>query len=194
MSETSPSLLDRLRDPADAEAWQRLVDLYTPLIRGWLRRHAHLGTDADDVVQEVLSVVVRKLPRFRREPRTGAFRRWLYTITLNCLRDFWRRRRAQPHGTGDTNIAALIEQMEDPRSDLSQLWDQEHDRHITHRLLEHIRPHFEAKTWQAFQRVALDGADPDAVAAELGMSANAVFIAKSRVLARLRQEGADLLD
>lgn len=194
MFDTSPSLLDRLRNPADAAAWQRLVDLYTPLIRGWLRRHARLDHDADDVVQEVLSVVVRKLPQFRRQPRTGAFRRWLYSITVNCLRDFWRRRRIQPRGAGDSDVASLLEQMEDPNGGLSQVWDREHDRHITHRLLEQIRPHFEAKTWRVFQRLALDGASPDDVAAELGLSVNAVFIAKSRVLARLRQEGAELLD
>lgn len=194
MSDTSASLLDRLRDQSDSAAWQRLLDLYTPLIRGWLRRHAPLEQEADDLVQEVLAVVVRKIPQFRREPRTGAFRRWLRSITVNCLRDSWRARRGRPIATGAGDFDQMLQQLEDPESDLSRLWDQEHDRHVTHRLLEQIKPKFEPKTWQAFQRVALDGDLPDQVAAELGLSVNAVFIAKSRVLARLRQEGEGLLD
>lgn len=194
MADTSASLFDRLRDPADAAAWQRFVDLYTPLIRGWLRRHARLDHEADDLVQEVMAVVVRKLPQFRHEQRTGSFRRWLRTITVNCLRDFWRGQRARPRATGDSNLAELLAQLEDPNSALSKLWDQEHDHHVTHRLLEQIKPQFEPKTWQAFQRVTLDGIAPDRVAEELGVSVNAVFIAKSRVLSRLRQEGEGLLD
>src|SRR5438067_1112906 len=100
MSETSASLLDRLRLQPDAASWQRLVALYTPLIRGWLRRQAALDQDADDLVQEVLAVLVRKLPEFRREPRPGAFRRWLRGITVNCLREHWRRCRGRPVATG----------------------------------------------------------------------------------------------
>jgi RNA polymerase sigma-70 factor (ECF subfamily) len=195
MSETSASLLDRLRAAPDEESWRRLVDLYTPLVRGWLRRYAQLqAQDADDLVQEVLAVVVRRIPDFHREPRAGAFRRWLRTITVNCLRDFWRSRRHRPVATGDTEFQKMLDELADPESGLSRLWDQEHDQHVTQRLLEMIRPKFEPKTWRAFQRVALDGATPDETAAELGLSVNAVFIAKSRVLARLREEGQGLID
>src|SRR5947209_19592475 len=98
MSETSTSLLRRLQGQPDTASWQRLVDLYTPLIRGWLARHARLH-DADDLVQEVLAIVVRKLPKFRRTPRTGAFRCWLRTITVNCLRGLWRAQRTRPVAT-----------------------------------------------------------------------------------------------
>ncbi len=195
MSETSASLLDRLRTAPDEESWRRLVDLYTPLVRGWLRRQAQLQSqDADDLVQEVLAVVVRRIPEFHREPRAGAFRRWLRTITVNCLRDFWRSQRHRPVATGDTEFQKMLDELADPESGLSRLWDQEHDQHVTQRLLEMIRPKFEEKTWRAFQRVALDGATPDEAAAELGVTVNAVFIAKSRVLARLRQEGQGLID
>ena len=126
--------------------------------------------------------------------RAGAFRRWLRTITVNCLRDFWRSRRHRPVATGDTEFQKMLDELADPESGLSRLWDQEHDQHVTQRLLEMIRPKFEPKTWRAFQRVALDGATPDETAAELGLSVNAVFIAKSRVLARLREEGQGLID
>jgi RNA polymerase sigma-70 factor (ECF subfamily) len=194
MSETSASLLDRLRDAPDEASWQRLVDLYTPLIHGWLRRHAALQQDLDDVVQEVLTVVVRKLPQFRREPRPGAFRRWLRSIAVNCLRDFWRAQRGRPTATGDSAVLDMLDRLEDPNSDLSRLWDQEHDRHVTQRLLEYIKPRFAAATWQAFKRVTLDGVAPERVAEELGLTVNAVFIAKSRVLTLLRREGEGLID
>jgi RNA polymerase sigma-70 factor (ECF subfamily) len=194
MSDTSASLLDRLRERPDPDSWRQLVDLYTPLIRGWLHRHGLPPQEADDLVQEVLAVVVRRLPDFRRQERTGSFRRWLRTITVNCLRDFWRARRVRPQAAGGSGFLQAVEQLADPDSEMSRLWDEEHDRHVTRRLLEMIRPQFEPSTWRAFQRVALDGAPPDQVAAELGLSVNAVFIAKSRVLGRLRQEGAGLID
>jgi RNA polymerase sigma-70 factor (ECF subfamily) len=194
MSQTSASLLDRLQQHPDAAAWQRLLDLYTPLIRAWLRRHALAGADSDDLVQEVLAVVVRRLPEFRHNSRQGAFRAWLRAITVNCLRDFWKAQRLRPAATGDSDFLEVLAQLEDPASGLSRLWDQEHDAHVGRRLLEMIEPQFEAKTWTAFRRVALDGAAADAVAAELGMSVNAVFIAKSRVLARMRCEAEGLLD
>ena len=194
MSETSVSLLDRLRLQPDEAAWRRLVDLYTPLIRGWLRRQGLPDPDADDVVQEVLAVVVRRLPEFRHSERTGAFRCWLRTITDNCLRDHWRAQRGRARATGHSDFLRVLEQLEDPDSGLSRLWDEEHDRHVTRQLLELIRPRFEDSTWRAFQRVALDGVPPEQVAAEMGMTVNAVFIAKSRVLHLLRQEGAGLID
>ena len=194
MQETSLSLLDRVRNQSDQDSWQRLVELYTPMIRGWLRRHGKMDQDTDDLVQEVLAVVVRKVPQFRREPRTGAFRKWLRTITVNCLRDSWKSQRKRPVASGDSGFLEMLNQLEDPESSLSQIWEQEHDQHVTQQLLEMIRPEFAAKTWQAFRSVALDGKPAAEVAAELGLSINAVFIAKSRVLTRLRQEGRGLID
>lgn len=194
MAETSASLLDQLRVASNPDAWARLVDLYGPLIRAWLRRQGLPQHEADDVVQEVLTVVVRKVGDFERQPRTGAFRRWLRNITVNCLRDFWRARRGKAQGTGDSDVQALLEQLSDPDSGLSKQWDLEHDRHVTQRLLEIIRPQFEDRSWEAFRRVALDGETPAEVAAALGLTVNAVFIAKSRVLSKLRQEGKGLID
>jgi RNA polymerase sigma-70 factor (ECF subfamily) len=170
-----------------------MVDLYTPLIRNWLRRYSLLDQDADDLVQDVLAVVVRRLPDFHKRPQVGAFRRWLRTITVNCLRDFWRNQRFTLKGAGNVDFGGMLDQLEDPESELSKLWDREHDEFVTRRLLEMIRPRFEAKTWLAFQRHALEGVSVDQVARELGLSVNAVFIAKSRVLHMLRQESQELL-
>ena len=191
---TSLSLLERLRaDPKDS-AWQNLVEIYTPLIQNWLRRHQVREADSDDISQEVLAVVIRRLPEFEHNKREGAFRNWLRTITVNCLRDFWRSRKNRPTATGDSDFQELLAQLEDPASGLTQIWNQDHDRHVTRKLLELLRPQFEPATWQAFQRFALDGLSAAEVARELKVTPNVVFIAKSRVLARLRQEAAGLLE
>jgi RNA polymerase sigma-70 factor (ECF subfamily) len=194
MSVTSYSLLENVQQGSSDSAWQRLVDIYTPLIRVWLRRYAVLDQDVDDLVQEVLAIVVRKIPEFKRRSQIGAFRRWLRTITVNCLRGFWRSQRFRAKATGAESFADILNQLEDKESALSRLWDKEHDEHVTQRLLEMIRPRFDVSTWRAFQRVALEGAPVDDVAAELGMSVNAVYIAKSRVVHALRQESKGLLD
>jgi len=194
MSDTSLSLLERLRLRPDAEAWRQLVDLYTPLIHGWLRRHAVPAADADDLTQEVMTVVVRELPQFRHNQQRGAFRNWLRTITVHRLRVLWRSRQARPLATGDSDFLKMLDELEDPHSDLSRLWDQQHDQHVARRLMELVQPQFEPATWRAFRRVVLDGVKAAVVAAELGMSVNAVLLAKSRVLSRLRQEVQGLTD
>jgi RNA polymerase sigma-70 factor (ECF subfamily) len=193
VSETPISLLERLRLSADAASWQRLVALYTPLIAGWLRRQDVQAADLDDLTQEVLGTLVRELPNFRHDLRRGAFRRWLRTICINRLRAFWRSRRPCPVG-GDPGREHLLEQLEDPESDPSRLWDEEHDRHVARRLLELIEPEFEPATWRAFRMLVLEARPTREVAAALGLSANAVRIAKSRVLARFRQEIDGLID
>ncbi len=191
--ETSTSFLESLQHASDEVAWSRLVDLYSPLIQGWLRRSGAASSDVDDVVQDVLAVVVRRFPEFRREPRTGAFRGWLRAITANCLRDHWRKKNRQPPAVGGTDFGGVVDQLQDPHSDLSRQWDREHDEHVTQYLLKQIRPNFSKKTWSAFQRFAIEGCTADEVATELDMSANAVFIAKSRVMASLREQGRGLI-
>lgn len=194
MGLTSATLLERLRDRADAEAWQRLVDLYSPLLTSWLRRHALQDADVDDLVQDVLVTVAREAPQFRHSGRPGAFRHWLRSILANRLREFWRSQRLRPQATGDSDLAGILDQLEDPNSSISRLWDLEHDQHIARRLLAALEPQFAPNTWKAFSRVVLEGARPAAAAAELGLTVNAVFIAKSRVLQRLRAESSGLLD
>ena len=130
MPETSVSLLERLRLQPDSASWQRLVDLYTPLLRDWLRRYALQPSDADDVTQDVMAVVVREMPSFRHDLRAGAFRRWLRNIMVNRLRVLWRGRRSQPVATGDSDFEQMLDQLADPDSHLSQRWDQEHDQHV----------------------------------------------------------------
>jgi RNA polymerase sigma-70 factor (ECF subfamily) len=194
MADTSVSLLERLCLQPDEDTWKRFVDLYAPLIRGWLRRYQVKEEDAEDLAQEVMTVVVRELAHFQHNQQRGAFRSWLRTVTVNQLRALWRTERGRAVATGNSDIAQMLDQLADPDSSLSRLWDQQHDQHVARRLMELIQPHFEPTTWQAFRRVALDGKRAATVAEELGLSVNAVLLAKSRVLSRLRQELQGLTD
>jgi RNA polymerase sigma-70 factor (ECF subfamily) len=188
--DTSASLLERVQARSDS-GWERLVELYTPLLRTWVGRHVAQAADVSDVVQQVFTVVVARLPEFVYNGRPGAFRHWLRSITVNHLRAFWRSRRQL---TAQAEAEAVFDQLEDPASDPSRQWDREHDSHIARKLLDFVEPEFRPATWHAFRRQVLDGASAEEVAAELGLSINAVLIAKSRVLRRLRREARGLLD
>lgn len=192
--DTSASFLDSLRLEPSEKRWHQLVEMYTPLIRNWLIRGGADPGDLDDLAQNVLMVVVRRFPEFRREPQTGAFRSWLRTIAVNRLREHWRTRKRQPVAPGGTDFGDVIESLADPQSPLSQLWNREHNEHVAAWLLMQVRSECSDTTWRAFQRFALDGLSADDVARELGITANSVFIAKSRVLAALRKIGRGLID
>jgi RNA polymerase sigma-70 factor (ECF subfamily) len=193
MSETPYSLLERLQKHPESGEWQRLTQIYEPLLRRWLSPHQLQESDRDDLVQDVLLTLVRELPNFRHNGRPGAFRSWLRQTLAHRVHYFWRSRRHRPLTPGEGEFGAWLEQLADPASGLSRQWELEHDRHVLGHLLETARPHFAPATWEAFRRVVLDGAEPDRVAAELGTSPNAVFIAKSRVLTRLRVEARGLV-
>jgi RNA polymerase sigma-70 factor (ECF subfamily) len=193
MSRTPLSLLERLRQHPDEAGWRRLVELYTPFLRGWLRAHAAPPDEVDDLVQEVLGVLVRELPRFVHSGRLGAFRSWLRQVAAHRLGALWRARRRRPAPVGG-DFAEALARLEDPDSPLSRAWDMEHDHHLVRRLQELVRGDFQPATWQAFRGLVFDGLEPAVVAAQLGLSINAVLIARSRVLRRLRQEARGLID
>jgi RNA polymerase sigma-70 factor (ECF subfamily) len=193
MPETSHSLLERLRTGLDDNSWQRLVDVYRPWLAGYLRGHNLPASDVDDLIQDTLTILVKEMPHFRHDLRRGAFRRWLRNITWNRLRIYWRTRRPTLPAE-DARVETLLAQLEDPKSDLNRHWDQEHNLHVVQRLLELLEADFEPRTWQAFRKVTLEGKSTADAAQELGMSAVAVRIAKSRVLTRFRQEIAGLID
>ncbi|HEV3118237.1 MAG TPA: sigma-70 family RNA polymerase sigma factor [Gemmataceae bacterium] len=194
MPDTSISLLERLRLQPDEGSWKRLVDLYVPLIRGWLRRYDVSPEDAEDLAQDVMALVVREIPDFQHNQQPGAFRKWLRTITVNRLRMLWRARQGKAAASGNSDVLQMLDQLEDPNSGLSRVWDEQHNQHVARRLMEMIQPQFAPATWKAFRRVVLDGQKPAVVAAEFGISVNAVLLAKSRVLRRLRQEMRGLTD
>ena len=193
MATTSASLLERLRRPHPADGdWRRLHDLYAPLVRRWLAATPGLAQDRDDLCQEVLSVLVREVPAFDRA-RCGSFRAWLRLVTVNRVRT-WRRAEARRPALAADPTEAFLAQLEDPAGELARRWDLDHNRHVTGRLLALVRPDFAPATWAAFVALTLAQRPAAEVAAELGLSVDAVLQAKARVLRRLRQEAGVLLD
>ena len=179
--DTSPSLLERLRRPADQHAWARFVDLYTPLLCYWGGQMGCSEPDAADLVQEVFLVLVRKLPEFTYDCHRS-FRGWLRTILLNKWRD--RQRRAElPREPGGVALERLL--VSDPSDPLSEA---EYREYLVGRALEVMRAEFQPATWKACWESVVSDRPAAAIAAELGMSVDAVYAAKSRVLRRLRQE------
>jgi RNA polymerase sigma-70 factor (ECF subfamily) len=192
-SSVSSTLLNQLRS-GRPEAWERFVRLYSPLVYRWCRRSGLAAEDAADVLQEVLSAVMVHLPDFRREKPEDGFTAWLATITRNKVRDHYRRRhgRAEARG-GSTAQRQIAEIPETPEpSEESILPDAESAAWLSRGVLETIRGEFEARTWQSFWRTAVDGQTPAHVAEDLKMTIAAVYMAKSRVLRRLRQALGEL--
>ena len=194
MNETSLSLLERISHSTDSDSWNRLVELYEPLMRGWLQSYGVYGADADDLVQEVLAVTFQELPKFQHNERTGAFRSWLRKILVNRLRNYWRDRQHRPIARGGTSFLQQLNQLEDEASELSQIWNARHDRDVIAKLLELVKPRFQSKTWEAFHRQMIEGLPPDEVAAGLRMARSSVYMARHRVLNALRRESAGLVD
>jgi RNA polymerase sigma-70 factor (ECF subfamily) len=186
MQSTRISLLSAASSGTE-QAWNQLVELYRPLVFGWLLRHDVSHHDAEDLSQDVMAVVVRELPNFEHCGSTGAFRNWLRTITANRAKGFWRAGKIRPAASGRSSFLLMIEQLEDENSLSSQLWNREHDAHVLRQLLIDIEPEFEPATFQAFRRQVYDRTPAEQVARELGISVGAVYSAKSRVLRRLRQ-------
>jgi RNA polymerase sigma-70 factor (ECF subfamily) len=169
MHTTSQSLLDRLQSPEASEAdWERLHQLYLPLIHYWLAQVPGLNDESGDLAQDVLLVLLRALPRFRRQ-RDGSFRTWLRGITLNRIRNFRRKRRRFPQVGGDAT-EEYLSQLADPQSELSRRWDREHDEHVLRKLTELVRADFTPVIWEAFTRFALQECPREVVAKELGLT------------------------
>lgn len=184
MHSTSGSLLERLRNPHEQDAWNRFADLYTPLLYYWLRRAGLPENDAADLVQEIFLVLVAKLPTFEYR-RDGNFRGWLYTLTINKVREVQRRKRL-PTVNG---VVDLPERDAQP-----QLEEADYRRHIVKQMLHILEDQFPPSTWQYFQAYVVEGQDAHVVATRFKVSVGTVYTAKSKVLARLREELDGLLD
>src|SRR5262249_40142347 len=140
---TRVTLLLRLRDRTDREAWGRFVDLYGPLVYGLARRHGLSDADAADRVQEVLFAVARGLETYDRH--RGPFRRWLYSVAMNKLRNFWKSDRKQPH-LSDGALAKLS----DPVSQPDERWDREYKQRVLGAAMEKVRGEIDPTHWRVF--------------------------------------------
>jgi RNA polymerase sigma-70 factor (ECF subfamily) len=193
MNETRQSLLLRAQ-AGEENAWKDLTDLYRPLIIGWLNRQGVPGRDLEDLSQDILLSVVKHLPTFQHSGGRGAFCSWLRTIVCSRTSDYWRAADPGAQASGGSGATAALQQLADPESNLNRQWDAEHDRYVLNCLLDLVEEEFEPATLQAFRRLALDGASGTEAAQELGLSVAAVYVAKSRVLQRIRQEAEGLID
>ncbi|MFN4260213.1 MAG: RNA polymerase sigma factor [Gemmataceae bacterium] len=189
MHTTSLSLLRRLRQPVpDAQAWDRFVQLYTPLLYQWARRAGLQEEDAADLVQDVFTVLLQKLPEFHYDSRRG-FRAWLRTVTLNKWRETLRRRSPPINNHLPDEVADPA--TEDP---VQSFWEEDYRQHLFQRALQILQADFAPSTWKAFWEVVICERTAPQVAQELNMTVGAVYAAKVRVLSRLREELEELLE
>jgi RNA polymerase sigma-70 factor, ECF subfamily len=178
---TSLSLLERVQSRGDQEAWRRFVELYTPLLSLWAKRIGMQAADAADLAQDVLLLLLAKLPDFDLQ-RDGSFRAWLRRVTVNRWRE--RTRRKQP--------VAASGLVDEPAEPAPEFWEREFGDLLMARALYILRSRFDDNVWRAFWETAVEKRRAREVAAELGVSEAAVYVAKSRVLAKLRQELAGM--
>lgn len=190
---TSSSLLSRVRRN-DGDAWTRFFTLYDPLVNLWCARSGLREPNIDDVKQEVFIAVRKYLVNFRKESPQDSFRAWLRTVTSTKVADFWRRHNADAVPVGGSDALHAIASVPAPSDDSRDAELAEEKGVLYRRAVDLIKTDFKAKTWMAFWRTTIDGQRANDVAVELGISKNAVHMAKSHVLRRLREEFVDLIE
>lgn len=187
---TRLTLIRRLVNPEDNAAWETFIDQYAPLLYRYARTKGLQDADAADLVQEVFESVSRHVERFEPRFRKRSFRRWFFRIAYSKFCDLVQRRRRQPKAYGD-----MTEREEDVLAeglDESSLWEIERRKEVFEAAAREIRPMFQESTWKAFWATAVEGKNPQSVADSLQLSIGAVYIAKSRVMAKLKQRVREL--
>ena len=186
---TRVTLLTRIRDGRDAEAWREFVQLYGPVVYRFARNRGLQDADAADLMQDVMRSVSSAIGRLDYDRSQGTFRGWLYTVTRNKIYNFLSAGRLRPKGTGDTDAHERLDATPAREEDgPDEEWEREYQRRLTDRAMDRVKGEFQPATWQAFWQTAVDGKPAAEVGRGLGMSSGAVYVAKSRVLARLREE------
>jgi RNA polymerase sigma factor (sigma-70 family) len=184
---TRVSLLARLKSGGDDRAWEEFVELYAPVIYGFARKRGLQDADAADLMQEVLRSVARNASRMDYDPRRGTFRGWLYTVTRNKIYNFLSGQKHRPRAFGDTNAQERLDALPDASIPPDADWEREYQRQLSAQAMEIVRNEFHANSWKAFWGTAVEGRSANDVGQELGMSPGAVYVAKSRIIARLRE-------
>jgi RNA polymerase sigma factor (sigma-70 family) len=184
---TRASLLVRIQDPNDTHAWSEFVELYASVVYGFARKRGLQDADAADVMQDVLRSVASAVGRLQYDPKRGTFRGWLFSVTRNKLYNFLDKKRRHPQGAGDTAAQIRLEEHPETTGELDE-WDAEYEKRTFAWAAERVRKEFQERTWKAFWQTAVEGKNPTEVGNSLKMSPGAVYVAKSRVIARLREE------
>ncbi len=192
---TRPTLLVRLGNGNDAEAWAQFVRIYSPLVFGYLRRCGLQDADAADVMQEVLRTVLRSVGDFDRDRTNGCFRGWLIKVTKSRLRDHLSRNRRRVQGSGDTQVGQQLAQIAVGENDQDdELWDVEYQRCVFRWAADQVRHEFREPTWQAFWQTRVENKDVRQVAEDLNMMIATVYVARGRVMARIKQKVREVGD
>jgi|688.fasta_scaffold76360_4 RNA polymerase sigma-70 factor (ECF subfamily) len=179
--DTRASLLLRLQQPEDELAWQEFVEIYQPLLERLAARYGLQAADAQDVAQEVLTKVAKAVPEWEHDPARGTFRGWLTRVTRNLTIEQFRARSRRPRTNPESG------QLEQLDRDADSIFQLEEQRELFGWAARKARDQFAPATWQAFWLTAVEQQLPAAVAEQLGLSAGAVYIARSRVMARMRE-------
>lgn len=187
---TRSSLIVRLRDLNDTQAWNEFVDLYTPKIHGWACRHGISGADADDVTQVVLLKLVRAIADFQYEPQRGRFRGWLKTVTDNVVRDFGRKSAKGGRATGDTQTQRCLESLADPDvvESLRELLERELQNELLIEAEEQVRLRVKAVNFEAWRLTTREGVSAADAAEQLGIKVSDVYVARTRITKSIRDE------
>jgi RNA polymerase sigma factor (sigma-70 family) len=184
---TRASLLLQLRDGSNHDAWLEFTRLYGPVVYGFARKRGLQDADAADMMQDVLRLVSTSIGRLDYNRNQGTFRGWLFTITRNKVFNFLSARRVRPRSSGDSSTNRLLETHPDPNEG-SDEWEMEYQRRVASIAMERVKSEFQTNTWQAFWLTAVEGVSAADVARQIGISSGAIYVAKSRVLARLKEE------
>lgn len=190
--ETRPSLVARLRNLRDDAAWTEFLAIYEPLILRLLRRYGLQEPDARDLCQQVLAAVARDVDQWKPDGAQASFRRWLFQIARNRALKFLTRRRPDAIGTGGSDAQRRLADQPGAAPELIAQFDAEYRQQLLLCAASQIRSEFRESTWLAFWRTCIDGHPISAVAAELGMTAGNVYVARSRIMARLRTRVQEL--
>ena len=183
---TRLSLLIRLRNPRDQMAWEQFVDLYTPLVYGFARKKRLQDADAADIAQDVLTSVAQQMRQWEFDPERGSFRGWLFTIARNRIRNWKSSAARRLDGSGGDDHHEVLQAQAEPESDEAD-WDAEYAQRVFRWAAGIVRETVTDQTWRAFEATAVAGRSGPDVAAELGMTVGAVYLARSRVMARLKE-------
>jgi RNA polymerase sigma-70 factor (ECF subfamily) len=184
---THPSLLLRIRDAGDRQAWSEFVEVYAPLVYGFARKHGLQDADAADLTQDVLHAVSSAIGRMDYDPQRGSFRGWLFTIVRQRLHHAIRRQRRECRGSGSSSAQIALNAVPAPE-DQRALWEEEYEGQLFSCAAARVRGEFQDSTWRAFRLTAVEGKSGKEAARALGMTIAAVYLAKRRVLTRLKEE------